>query len=107
MKQSHINIPVKTETFIALVDFLREEGSDRDPVETVELAIDYWIQNASMKPEDLMPELKKSTSQHLNLNLELPVHYIISWKAINTIIKFLFFQEYMLKRVKNSCNHSS
>ena len=57
MNDSYINIPVKTETFIELVDFLRDEGSDRDPVETVEMAIVYWMGNAAMKPEDLLPEV--------------------------------------------------
>jgi hypothetical protein len=40
-----------------LVDFLRRKGSDRDPVDAVEGAIDYWIQNADWKTEDLMPEV--------------------------------------------------
>ena len=53
---STISVPIPTASFIELVDFLREVGSDRDPVETVETAIAYWIDNASAKREDLLPE---------------------------------------------------
>ncbi len=55
-----ICIPVSTGTFLLLVDFLREQGSDRDPIVVVEDAIHYWIDNASWKQEDLMPELQVS-----------------------------------------------
>jgi hypothetical protein len=57
MIASTISIPVSTQQFVRLVDFLREKGSDRDPVDAVEGAIDYWIQNANGKTEDLMPEV--------------------------------------------------
>lgn len=55
--ETQLSVPVNTSTFLKLVDFLREQGSDRDPVEVVETAIFYWIDNASWKREDLMPEL--------------------------------------------------
>ena len=57
MTDSSISVPISTEQFITLVDFLRDQGSDRDPVRAVAIAIDYWIDNASWKQEDLMPEL--------------------------------------------------
>lgn len=60
--KTQLSIPVETSTFLRLVDFLREQGSDRDPVEAVEAAIFYWIDNASWKQEDLMPELYVSES---------------------------------------------
>ncbi len=62
MKTS-ISVPIRTEVFLDLVDFLREQGSNRDPVATVEVAINYWIENASWKQEDLMPEIFKTESR--------------------------------------------
>ncbi len=56
MESSFIAIPIPTATFISLVNFLREQGSQRDPVEVVAVAIDYWIDNASWKQEDLLPD---------------------------------------------------
>lgn len=55
--QSFINVPIPTYTFLSLVDFLRQEGSSRDPVEIINAAIDYWMDNASWKQEDLLPDV--------------------------------------------------
>jgi hypothetical protein len=57
MSESSISVPISTAQFLGLVDFLREQGSNRDPVSAVEVAIDYWIDNASWKQEDLLPEI--------------------------------------------------
>jgi hypothetical protein len=57
MTASTVGVPVRTDRFVRLVDFLREKGSDRDPVDAIEGAIDYWIQNANWKTDDLMPEV--------------------------------------------------
>jgi hypothetical protein len=51
--KTFVAIPVPTDEFLALVNFLREEGSSRDPVETVSHAIDYWIKNARKNPNNL------------------------------------------------------
>jgi hypothetical protein len=61
--KTQIAVPIQTDTFIGLVDFLREQGSDYDPVAAVERAILYWIENASWKREDLMPETVTSQSR--------------------------------------------
>ncbi|WP_066705692.1 hypothetical protein [Celeribacter ethanolicus] len=58
-----IAVPVSLPTFLRLVDFLKAIGSDRDPVYQVEEAIDYWIDNASWKTEDLLPELVSEGTQ--------------------------------------------
>ncbi len=55
--QSFINVPIPTYTFLSLVDFLRREGSSRDPVEIINTAIDFWMDNASFKQEDLLPDV--------------------------------------------------
>ena len=57
MSESTISIPLPTSLFLELVDFLREQGSDRDPVSAIETAINYWVDNASWKQEDLLPEI--------------------------------------------------
>ncbi len=46
-----ISIPIMTEQFLELVGFLRSNGDPRDPVDVVADAIDYWMENASWKPE--------------------------------------------------------
>lgn len=48
---STVAVPVSTETFLALYEFLKGAGADLDPVEAVERSIDYWIDNAAWKPE--------------------------------------------------------
>ena len=49
--KTQISVPVDTEQFLGLVDFLRSNGDPRDPVEVIGIAIEYWQDNASWKPE--------------------------------------------------------
>jgi len=49
--KTQISVPVATEQFIELIDFLRDKGDMRDPVLAVADAIDYWMMNADFKPE--------------------------------------------------------
>lgn len=49
--ETQISIPIETQQFIALADFLRDNGDRRDPVLVVAQAIDYWMDNASWKSE--------------------------------------------------------
>jgi hypothetical protein len=65
MDDSHLSIPVRTSTFVDLVDFLRDVGSRRDPVGMVDLAIRYWIESASWKQADLLPEATPATPSRL------------------------------------------
>ena|SRR5438876_2762903 len=53
---STMNPPIATAKILKLAAFLKEHGSDRDPVEVIETAIDYWMENAAWKKSDLMPE---------------------------------------------------
>ena len=64
MRTSTLGVPVSTELFVRLVDFLREKGSDRDPAATVVDAIEYWLENAAWKTEDLMPEVVERPNFH-------------------------------------------
>lgn len=49
--KTQISIPVATRQFLELADFLKAQGDARDPVLAVQDAIDYWLDNASWKPE--------------------------------------------------------
>ena len=54
---SEVSIPIPVLSFKRLISFLDSIGSDRDPVAVVDDALDYWIENASWKTQDLLPEL--------------------------------------------------
>lgn len=49
--ETQISVPVPTQQFLDLAEFLRSQGDTRDPVVAVTDAIDYWMDNASWKPE--------------------------------------------------------
>lgn len=49
--ETQVSIPVATRQFLELADFLKAQGDARDPVLAVRDAIDYWLENASWKPE--------------------------------------------------------
>jgi hypothetical protein len=49
--KSQIAPLIDTKTFLALVDFLKENNDPRDPCEVVDQAVWYWMDNASWKPE--------------------------------------------------------
>lgn len=48
---TYISVPIATKQFLALVDFLKAQDDPRDPVDIISLAIDYWVDYASWKPE--------------------------------------------------------
>jgi hypothetical protein len=53
---SQLSVPISTDTFLRLAVFLRESGSERDPVTVVEEAVEYWMANAEWKQESLLPD---------------------------------------------------
>lgn len=70
---SKIAVPISTDVFLGLCEFLRDEGSSADPVEVVELSVSYWIDNASWKQDDLIPDRKIKRSRGLTWkNVFLP-----------------------------------
>lgn len=78
--QSFINIPIPTHIFLSLVDFLRREGSSRDPVEIINTAIEYWMDNASWKQEDLLPDVFNQEKGYRWKQLFLPHDSLIRMK---------------------------
>lgn len=59
-----ISVPIETSHFLDLVEFLREEKAEYDPVEAIELAINYWVDNASWKPELLVNSTQDNKGFH-------------------------------------------
>jgi hypothetical protein len=49
--KTRVAVPLSTQLFLELADFLRKSGDERDPTEVVEVAVEYWLENASWKPE--------------------------------------------------------
>jgi hypothetical protein len=74
MSASMISTPLSTDLFVRLVDFLREKGSDRDPVNAVHDAVEYWMLNAAWNAGNLMPEVldKKNFFGYMWKSLLLP-----------------------------------
>ena len=64
-----VAVPIPTDLFLQLSDFLRSKNDSRNPVSAVSDAIDYWLQNADWKPE-LISE--SSTRGYQWKNLFLP-----------------------------------
>ena len=67
-----IGVPVRTDLFLYLSDFLRERNDPRDPVLVVSDAIEYWLANADLKPELLIEESNKISRGYQWKKLFLP-----------------------------------
>jgi hypothetical protein len=67
--ETQIAVPVPTRLFLDLFEFLRQSDDPRDPVDIVAVAIEYWLDNASWKPELLS---KGSTQGYQWKSLFLP-----------------------------------
>lgn len=57
--ETQIAVPVNTTLFLDLANFLRGNGDSRDPVEVISTAIEYWLDNASWKPELLKESITR------------------------------------------------
>lgn len=84
-----ISVPIATSTFIDLVDFLREKKSSRDPLEVIQSAINYWMDNADWKEDILFP-------------ISLATGY--SWKSVflpsGTALRIRYNSEYHYAKVE-------
>ena len=69
--KSCISIPIQTEQFLELANFLKSNKDSRDPVEMVSTAIQYWLDNANWKPE-LLEEVSSAVRGYQWKNLFLP-----------------------------------
>ncbi|MEJ7804704.1 MAG: hypothetical protein WKG03_02120 [Telluria sp.] len=76
-----ISVPVQTQQFIELANFLRSNGDPRDPVQIVSVAIDYWLDNASWKPE-LLSESDTRGYQWKNLFLPSGTQVRMQYKGV-------------------------
>lgn len=66
---SYISVPVSTDQFVELNDFLRNHRVREDPVKVIHAAIDYWMQNADWKEEVLRAVTGETGYQWKNLHL--------------------------------------
>ncbi len=69
--KSCISIPIQTDQFLELANFLQSNKDPRDPVEMVSTAIQYWLDNANWKPE-LLEEVSSTVRGYQWKNLFLP-----------------------------------
>ncbi|SET06225.1 hypothetical protein SAMN05216412_10314 [Nitrosospira multiformis] len=69
--KSCISIPIQTDQFLELANFLQSNNDPRDPVEVVSTAIQYWLDNADWKPE-LLEEVSSTIRGYQWKNLFLP-----------------------------------
>src|SRR6266571_730485 len=80
---SFISLPFPTAAFLDLAKFLREKGSDRDPVKTVEEAVNYWMENVDWK-EDLLSETIRSNQGYNWKGLFLPSRTLLRMRNDGT-----------------------
>lgn len=81
---SKISVPFSTETFLRLCAFLEEKGDTRDPVEVVEDAVDYWLENAGWKDCLLsVSTLAPEAQGYMWKNVFLPTETILRIKYGN------------------------
>lgn len=78
---STVAIPVPTRQFLELAEFLKQEGDLRDPVEVVSQAIDYFIDKASWKQDDLLVTAQDRGYQWKNLFLPSGTQLRLSYKG--------------------------
>ena len=69
--ETQVSIPLPTRQFLDLAEFLKAQGDARDPVLAVQDAIDYWLDNASWKP-DLLRQAPASNLGYQWKSLFLP-----------------------------------
>jgi hypothetical protein len=79
--KTHIAVPIATQQFIELANFLHSKGDPRDPVHVVAAAIDYWLDNASWKPE-LLSESDARGYQWKNLFLPNGTQIRMQYKGV-------------------------
>ncbi len=61
--KSDVCLPVTTEQFLKLVDFLKSREIDRNPVGIVAEAIDYWMDNAGKNQDAFVPKALKNSDR--------------------------------------------
>ncbi len=47
---SQFSVPIPTDLYIRVEDFLRAEGKSSDPVATIAQAVDNWIKQVQARP---------------------------------------------------------
>ena len=68
--ESFVSVPIPTSQFLSLASFLQQEKDIRDPVEVISFAIEYFIDNAGWKHDDLL--VRNETRGYQWKNVFLP-----------------------------------
>lgn len=68
MRRSEICVPIPTNLFLELSAFLKMKGRDRDPVDAVSTAVQYWLTNSGWGGEPVpalsaVSDAKQETEQ--------------------------------------------
>jgi len=50
---SQFSVPIPTDLYIRVEDFLRAQGNASDPVAAIALAVDRWIKQVQAKPMEV------------------------------------------------------
>lgn len=74
MSVSEVSVPIPTKKFLELAHFLQLQGSDRDVVDAIHAAIDYWMENA--------PKQRDITSSTPNFNPSMDFEQGYYWKEL-------------------------
>lgn len=67
-----IHVAISPDTYFNLASFLKEQGAPDDPTDVIDLAIRYWIDNASWKQDDLIPSRREPQRGYRWKTLFLP-----------------------------------
>jgi len=60
---SQVSVPYPTASFLRLAAFLKANGSDRDPISVIEDAVEYWLENAPWKKQDLLGAMVEDSAR--------------------------------------------
>jgi hypothetical protein len=78
--KSSVSIQIPTSQFLEVVDFLREQGTDLDPVDAISEAISKWLDSVRVNPDLLWEDntevkgyMWKSKDTHLFLPNETDI----------------------------------
>lgn len=80
MSLSQVAIPVPTKLFLAVIDRLKEQSSDRDPVDAIHYAIEVWLQTGA--PRGVLPRLEDLKNEKFDIEQPNTLTDGYWWKSV-------------------------